>query len=145
MKVKILNVKKTHNKRLSSTLIPVFRDKVSAGFPSPAEDYIERELDLNELCIKNPSSSYFVEVDGDSMIDAGIYPNDILVVDRSITVQHGNIIIACLNNELTVKEIHLKPTPILVPHNSSYSPITITDSHEFEVFGVVTNIIRKLK
>src|SRR5690554_7939530 len=71
--------------------IPLFVEHVSAGFPSPAQDFIEQALDLNELCIKHPAATYFVRVEGDSMLEAGIYPDDVLVVDRSLNAEHGDI------------------------------------------------------
>ncbi|MBW2510754.1 MAG: UV protection and mutation protein, partial [Deltaproteobacteria bacterium] len=73
--------------------IPLFADAVPAGFPSPATDYCERKLDLNELCIQHPAATYFVRAQGDSMIEAGIFPGDVLVVDRSISASHGDIVI----------------------------------------------------
>lgn len=125
--------------------IPLFMESVSAGFPSPAQDYVEQTLDLNELCIKRPAATYFVRVQGDSMIEAGIYPNDVLVVDRSVTAQHGDVIIASVHGELTVKELQLRPTPRLVPRNAAYAAILLADESELEVFGVVTNVIRTLQ
>jgi DNA polymerase V len=96
--------------------IPLFMELVSAGFPPlPAQDYVEQTLDLNELCIKHPAATFFVRVEGDSMIDAGINPNDILVVDLSVQAEHGDIVIAGLHGELTVKELELRPTVRLVP------------------------------
>jgi len=95
--------------------IPLFTEPVSAGFPSPAQDYIEQTLDLNELCIKRPNATFFVRVEGDSMIEAGIYADDILVVDRSVKAKQGDIIIAEINSELTVKELQLKPCVRLIP------------------------------
>ena len=77
--------------------IPLFSDAVTAGFPSPATDYCERKLELNELCIKKPAATYFVRAQGDSMIDAGIFPGDVIVVDRSINAAHGDIVIASFN------------------------------------------------
>lgn len=124
--------------------LPLFLEKISAGFPSPAQDYVEQRLDLNQLCVKRPAATYFVRVAGDSMIDAGIYPEDLLVVDRSITAQSGDIVIACLNGEFTVKTLELAPLR-LVPQNDEYQPILITESDDFEIFGVVTNIIRSIK
>jgi DNA polymerase V len=82
--------------------IPLFLERVSAGFPSPAEDYIEKTLDLNELCIQHPAATFFVRVQGESMIGVGIFPGDVLVVDRSLRAQHGDIIIASLESEMTV-------------------------------------------
>jgi DNA polymerase V len=126
--------------------IPLFLHRVSAGFPSPAEDYIEKTLDLNELCIQHPAATFFVRVDGESMIGAGIFPGDVLVVDRSLRAQHGDIIIASLESEMTVKELHLSPPPVyLLPNNPAYQPILIEEGMVLEVFGVVTNVVRSLK
>lgn len=126
--------------------IPLFLERVSAGFPSPAEDYVEKTLDLNELCIQHPTATFFVRVDGESMIGAGIFPGDVLVVDRSLRAQHGDIIIASLESEMTVKELHLTPPPVyLLPRNPAYQPILIEDGMVLEVFGVVTNVVRSLK
>lgn len=124
--------------------IPLFIEGVSAGFPSPAEDYIERTLDLNELCITHPSATFFVRVDGESMIGAGIHSGDILVVDKALTPKHGDIVIACVDGEYTVKELSLKPVGLLA-HNPAYPPIWLEGEHSLEVFGVVTNVVRSLK
>ena len=131
--------------RFKRQLIPLFLDRISAGFPSPAQDYIERTLDLNELCVKHPAATFFVRVQGDSMIDVGIYPNDVLSVDRSLKAVHGDIVIACLDAEMTVKELALKPTMRLIPRNSAYEPIDVSDGSELEIFGVVTNVIRTIR
>lgn len=133
----IINAQRLH--------IPLFVEHVSAGFPSPAQDYIEQTLDLNELCIKQPTATFFVRVDGDSMIEAGIYADDILVVDRSIQAEHGDIVIAGIHGELTVKELQLRPCIQLLPRNSAYTPIQIPEGAELELFGVVTNIVRKMR
>ena len=124
--------------------LPLFLEKISAGFPSPAQDYVEQRLDLNQLCVKRPAATYFVRVSGDSMIDAGIYPDDLLVVDRSITAKHGDIVIASLNGEFTVKELGLNPF-MLISRNKHYQPISICDGDDVEIFGVVTNVIRSMK
>lgn len=124
--------------------IPLFQSKIPAGFPSPAQDYVEQTLDLNELCIKRPAATYFVRVEGDSMIEAGIHPDDILVVDRSVTPQHGDIVIAQVNGEFTVKELELKPVVQLVPRNKAYQPVRFNDDSELLLFGVVTNIVRQM-
>jgi DNA polymerase V len=126
--------------------IPLFLERVSAGFPSPAEDYVEKSLDLNELCIQHPAATFFVRVQGESMVEAGIFPNDVLVVDRSLRAKHGDIIIASLESEMTVKQLHLKPIPVrLLPRNPAYQPIIIEGDMVMEVFGVVTNVVRSLK
>lgn len=128
---------------ISVLKIPLFLERVSAGFPSPAEDYVEKTLDLNELCIQHPAATFFVRVQGESMTEAGIFPGDVLVVDRSLQARHGDIIIASLETEMTVKQLHLSPPPArLLPRNLGYKPIIIGDDMVLEVFGVVTNVVR---
>jgi len=129
----------------NSVHIPLFGEAVSAGFPSPAEDYIEQSLDLNEHCIKRPAATFFVRVQGDSMVDAGIYAEDMLVIDRSIPAAHGDIVIAGLHGEFTVKELQLRPRTCLMPKNKAYSPIDIPEGSELDIFGVVTHVIRNLR
>ena len=125
--------------------IPYLLEAVQAGFPSPAQDYVEQQLDLNELCIKHPAATYFVRATGDSMVGAGINDNDILVVDRALNAQAGDIIIACLNGELTVKELQLTPHPALLSHNPNYPPITLPEDAELDVFGVVSHVIHRYR
>lgn len=134
-----------HARQWPGLRLPLFLERISAGFPSPAQDYVERALDLNELCVKRPASTFFLRVEGDSMIEAGIFPDDVLVVDRSIHAKQGDIVIAALDGEFTVKELVLKPRPMLLPRNAHYSPIEILDGSELEIFGVVTNVVRTLK
>jgi len=124
--------------------IPIFSNPVIAGFPSPAEDHIEERLDLNQYLIPHPAATFFVKVAGESMIDAGIFPGDILIVDRSISPSDKKIIIAVVNGDFTVKRIRIRNDKIfLEPHNSSYSPIEIDKKCDFSVWGVVTYIIHK--
>lgn len=125
--------------------IPLYLESVSAGFPSPAQDYVEQALDLNELCIKHPAATFFVRVQGESMTEAGIQPNDILVVDRSLRAQHGDIVIVSLNGEFTVKELALRPIVQLLPRNARYQPVEIPEGSDLEVFGVVTHVIREMR
>ena len=125
--------------------VQFFTESVAAGFPSPATDYCESRLDLNELCVKHPAATYFVRAQGDSMIDAGIYSGDVLVVDRSLTAKHGDIVIVALNGELTVKKLETKPTLRLVPMNSEYSPIDIPEETDIEIFGVATTAVHSLQ
>jgi len=106
---------------------------------------VEQALDLNELCVKHPAATFFVRVQGDSMIEAGIQPGDILVVDRSIHAVHGDVVIASLDGEFTVKELALRPRVQLLPRNVLYAPIEIPEGMELEVFGVVTNVIRQIR
>jgi DNA polymerase V len=122
--------------------IPLFSDLVQCGFPSPAADYVEQRIDLNELMIQHPSSTYFLKAAGDSMIDAGIGDGDLLVVDSSITADHGDIVIAAVEGEFTVKRLQLRPTVQLNPMNSAYSPIIIGNEDTLDVFGVVTFIVK---
>lgn len=133
-----------HSAVHSQLTLPLFVSKVSAGFPSPAQDYVEQTLDLNELCIKRPAATFFVRVDGESMIEAGIFNNDILVVDRSIKAVHGDIVVAQVDGEFTVKELCLRPQVRLLPRNPAYQPMTLASDNELQIFGVVTNVIRQI-
>jgi len=124
---------------------PLYMVPVSAGFPSPAEDYIEGKLDLNQHLIKHPAATFFVRVTGDSMIDAGIHPGDILIVDRAIEAFDKKVVIAVIDGELTVKRIRqTKSGMMLVPENDNYAPIPIAGSSDVEIWGVVTSVIHKL-
>lgn len=124
---------------------PLFMVPVSAGFPSPAEDYIEGSLDLNRHLIKHPSATFFVRVTGDSMIDAGIHPNDILIVDRSLEPADKKVVIAVINGDLTVKRIRMLDNKVfLMPENSAYKPIELKNNMNTEIWGVVTNVIHPL-
>ncbi len=125
--------------------IPFYTESVPAGFPSPAQDYIDKTLSLNELCIKHPNATYFVRVDGDSMDGVGIYKGDVLIVDRSLTAQHGDVVIASVSGEMTVKTLQLRPRVRLVPQNRRYSPIELKEGSELQVFGVVVSVVRVLK
>lgn len=123
----------------------LFSAKVSAGFPSPADDYMEGQLDLNEYLVKHPAATFFVRCTGDSMINAGISDGDILVVDRSLTPVSGKIVIAVLNGELTVKRLYKCAENVeLRPENPKYSTIRVTKEHDFMVWGVVTSVIHKV-
>lgn len=128
-----------------TTLLSLFIDRVPCGFPSPAQDYVEDRLDLNQLVIRHPSATYFVKVSGDSMIDVGISDGDLLVVDRSLTAEHGDIVIASVDGEFTVKELCKKPVLQLLPRNRAYSPIFINSEETLEIFGVVTFTIKSNK
>ena len=124
---------------------PLYVATVSAGFPSPAEDYVEGQLDLNKHLIEHPAATYFVRVTGDSMIEAGIHNGDLLIVDRSVEPQDKNVVIANVNGELTVKRIRLRHNKVmLVPENEDYQPQQIDADMEFEVWGVVKHVIHSL-
>lgn len=122
--------------------LPLFLERVTAGFPSPAQDHMERQLDLNELCVRHPAATYLVVAQGDSMLEAGIHPGDILIVDRAVEPVHGHIVIAELNGELTVKRLELQPVPRLVPCNPRYRCIELGEGMELAVMGVVVHSIR---
>ncbi|EMV1562756.1 translesion error-prone DNA polymerase V autoproteolytic subunit [Enterobacter ludwigii] len=122
--------------------VPLFSDLVPCGFPSPAADYVEQRIDLNELLVSHPSSTYFVKAAGDSMIEAGISDGDLLVVDSARTADHGDIVIAAVEGEFTVKRLQLRPTVQLIPMNSAYSPIMVGSEDTLDVFGVVTFIVK---
>jgi DNA polymerase V len=118
---------------------------VSAGFPSPADDYVEGRLDLNRYLVKHPAATFFVRVTGDSMIDAGIHPGDLLIVDRAIAPTNGKVVIAVLNGELTVKRVRQsKQKLLLVPDNPKYPSLQIHAEMDFQIWGVVTNVIHAL-
>ena len=126
--------------------IPLFAARVPAGFPSPADDYIDRGLDLNELLIRHPAATFFVRASGDSMTGAGIHSGDVLVVDRAVTPQNRSVIIAALNGELTVKRlIRENGRILLVSENPSYAPLEVGGGMEFEVWGVVVHVIHSFK
>ncbi len=128
-----------------SCKLPLYSSKVAAGFPSPADDFVESILDLNEYLIKNPASTYLVRASGLSMINAGIYPNDILIVDRSIEPQNGKIVIAAIEGELTVKRLYKdKGSVLLIPENEEFCPIDITNKEGIVIWGVVTNVIHSV-
>lgn len=115
-----------------------------SAYGNPAADYTERPLDLNELCIAHPAATYFVRVSGDSMIGAGIYDGSLLVVDRSVTPKHGDIIIAAISGELTVKKLCLYPAAQLEAMNPNYIPIILNDGGDgLETFGVVRYVINE--
>lgn len=122
--------------------LPLYGCSVRAGFPSPADDYIEMHLDLNTHLIKHPSATFFVTAAGDSMIHDGIAPGDMLVVDRSLEAVHGKIVIAALNGELTVKRLSRIDGQVkLLPANDQYRPIEITGEEDLVIWGVVTHVI----
>ena len=125
--------------------LPIFLGRLPAGFPSPADDYLEGKLDLNRHLIKHPAATFFVRVTGDSMIGAGIHSGDLLVVDRSLEPADKHVVVAVLDGELTVKRL-FKQNGILrlLPENLSYQPIEISSQQTIEIWGVVTSVIHSL-
>jgi len=125
---------------------PLFLARVSAGFPSPADDTVDRALDLHELCVKNPAATYFVRVEGHSMVDAGIHDGDVLVVDRSLEPADGRVVIAVLDGELTVKRLRVRGGAVwLAPENPHFPPVPVTAEMDFEVWGVVTHVVHAMR
>ncbi len=132
-------------KQKKKQLVPLLESAVSAGFPSMAEDYVDRALDLNELLIQHPAATFFVRVSGDSMIGAGIFEDDILIVDKALKPVNNKIVIARIDDELTVKRfVKEADRVILYPENDEYEPMVITPDRDFEVWGVVTCVIHRV-
>lgn len=124
--------------------LPLFDSKISAGFPSPAEDYIELKLDLNDYLIRHPAATFFVRVTGHSMKEAGIHDGDMLIVDRAVDPKNNDIAVCVIDGEFTVKRIRkIKNEIFLIPANADYPPMKISDHHDFQIWGVVTYIIHK--
>ena len=129
--------------------LPIARVTIpcGTGFPSPADDYLEERLDLNKLLIKHPAATYYARAEGESMKGAGIYPGDILIVDRAIETIKGRVIVALLNGEFTVKRYYVDNAlskTYLVPENPDFYPHEITPETDFKVWGVVTYNVHKL-
>lgn len=123
---------------------PLFASHPAAGFPAPADDLIERALDINDLVVKNPASTFFVRVAGDSMEGAGIFTNDVLVVDRSVTPKDGSIVVAAVYGELVVKRLRKQEnTHVLHSENETYKPITVSDNDDCFIWGVVVGSVRQ--
>ena len=148
MKLKFLN----NNDNLSfyamenSSLnkVPMFGDSVSAGFPSPAEDYLDLDLNLHDYLVQNPAATFCVRANGDSMIDANIKSGDVMVVDRALDPTNNSIVLAVLDGEFTVKRIKKSSDKLyLMPANENYQPIKVTSDIDFQIWGVVTFIIHK--
>ena len=124
--------------------LPLFETGISAGFPSPADDYIEDRIDLNAELIRNPSSTFFGRVNGDSMINAGIGDGDLIVIDKSIEPKDNSIVVCVIDGEFTVKRFRNNDGEILlVPENEKYKTIKITNENDFRVWGTVTYTIKK--
>lgn len=126
--------------------IPLVTERVQAGFPSPAQDYVDKKLDLNEFLINNANATFIVRANSLSMLNAGIDINDALIVDRSIEAQHRDIVIACVDNEFTVKRLIIDAKGCwLKAENEGYPDIHPQEGQQFEIWGVVTNVIKKFR
>ena len=141
------NIKLTFfNPNLESDLkFPYINEGVSAGFPSPAADFMENNIDLNKELSENPLATFYIKVKGNSMIDAGINDKDVLVVDRSLEPQNNKIAICFIDGEFTVKRIKLeKDCLFLMPENSNYEPIKVTEENQLVIWGIVTYVIKNV-
>ena len=119
--------------------------KVSAGFPSPADDYVEKSLDLNQYLVTNPPATFFIKAEGNSMIGAGVHSGDILIIDRSLSAENGKVIVGAINGELTLKRFQKKNERVfLFSENKFYKPIEITPELDFSIWGVATYVIHPL-
>ena len=122
-----------------------FDTGISAGFPSPAEDFKQERLSLDNELIKNKEATFFARVSGQSMIDAGLSDNDLLVIDRSLSPAHNKIAVCFLDGEFTVKRLKVEKDEVwLQPENKNYKPIKITEENDFVIWGIVTNVIKKV-
>jgi DNA polymerase V len=123
--------------------LPLVSARVAAGFPSPADDYLERSIDLNDRLIKNPAATFLVRVSGDSRLNAGINSGDMLVVDKSLEAGEGNIVIAVVNGEFTLKRFSRKRGyPELLAENPDFPPIRLVEGDELYIWGVVKHVIK---
>ncbi len=129
-----------------STVLPLLfaDDGIRAGFPSPAQDYIRESIDLNKTLIKHPASTFYAKVVGDSMSGEGITEGDILIIDRSIEAEHGDLAVCCLNGEFTLKRLCLNQRDkiYLMPSNRKFNPIEVSRDDDFMVWGVVIYTIK---
>lgn len=122
--------------------VPLFASRIAAGFPSPADDYIESRLDLNEYLVRHKEATFFLRVKGDSMKDAHIQDGNLLIVDRSVEPGHGDIVVAVVHGELTVKRLHKRRGVIkLLAANAAHPEILIKSGSELMVWGVVRHVV----
>ena len=129
----------------TSLVLPFVDQGIKAGFPSPAQDYVEQGIDLNKVLIKHPASTFLARVDGDSLYEAGILNGDIVIIDKSLEPREGCKVVACIDGEYVMKTIRLgKNVFYLVPENPDYPTITVTPDQQFVIWGVVTHVIHKL-
>ena len=126
--------------------LPLYSSGVACGFPSPADDYFESTIDLNDLLINNPSSTFLIRANGNSMMDAGILDGDLLIVDRSLTPKNKDIVVANINGEFLVKRLYIKNSKVwLCSENKEFKSILINNETTFEIWGIVTNAIHHVR
>ncbi len=133
-------------KAIPGAPLPLFINTIPAGFPSPAEGYLDDALDLNQLLVTHPAATFFVRVQGESMKEANIHSGDVLVVDRSLAPKNRDIVVAVLNGEFTVKRISKRGAQLfLASENRAFAPIEVREGEDFQVWGVVTYVIHKAR
>ncbi|MBQ9872859.1 MAG: translesion error-prone DNA polymerase V autoproteolytic subunit [Thermoguttaceae bacterium] len=126
-------------------VFPIYLDRIQAGYPSPAEDAPSENLDVAEYLVPNPSSTFFIKVTGESMRDAGIFPGDLLIVDRSLEADNGDVVVALVDGEFTVKRLFKTVNRVeLRPENKRFSVIVLEDESELIVWGVVRRVIHNV-
>ena len=130
---------------LPANFTKFFVEPVSVGFPSPANDYLESPIDLNKYLIKNGAATFLVRVSGDSMLNANIADQAILIVDRSLKPKHGSIVVASLDGDFVCKRLQLKPRLCLLPETPKYEPIYIQHGQDLDIMGTVTAAINKFE
>ena len=130
---------------LPATFTKFFLEPVSVGFPSPANDYLESPIDLNKYLIENNVATFLIRVSGESMINANIGDQAILIVDRSLKPRHGSIVVASLDGEFVCKRLQLKPRLCLLPENPAYEPIYVQHGQDLDIMGTVTAAINKFE
>lgn len=127
----------------SELVLPFAHEGISAGFPSPAQDFLDDGIDLNKELVRNPSSTFYGRVKGDSMKDLGIHDGDLLVIDKSLEPQDGKIAVCFVDGEFTMKRIKLeKDCCWLMPANDDYTPLKVTAENDFVIWGIVVHVIK---
>lgn len=131
--------------RHSKVVIPLAQQGISAGFPSPADDFLDLSIDLNKELVKHPYATFYGRVSGDSMTGAGLDDGDLLVIDKSLEPRDGKIAVCFIDGEFTVKRIKLEADAVwLMPENAKYTPIKVTQDNEFVIWGIVTSVIKNM-
>lgn len=124
--------------------LPFVANGISAGFPSPADDFLDINIDLNKYLIKNPTTTFYGRVSGNSMIDAGINDGDLLIIDKSLEPKNNKIAVCFIDGDFTVKRIQIEKDVIwLIAENKEYKPIKVTKDNDFVIWGIVTNVIKQ--
>ena len=141
-KNKLTFLKPKRENKLGQVLI---EQGISAGFPSPADDFKEIRISLDKEIVKNEEATFYARVDGESMLGAGLSDGDLIVIDRSEEPKNGSVAVCFLDGEFTVKRLKIKNEEIyLMPENSRYSPIKIDEGNELSIWGIVTYVVKKM-